>query len=99
MLSRVSLSVILWIAALKAALSLGFPRQEYWSGLPFPPSGDLPDPGIKPESPVTPTFWQVDSLPLEPHGKPQMTVPRASHPSSLPNEFPVGNLQIVNLAL
>ena len=39
---------------------VGFSRQEYWSGLPFPSLGDLPDPGIKPMSPV----WQVDSLPL-----------------------------------
>ena len=35
---------------------MGFPRQEYWSGLPFPPPGDLPDPGIKPESPVSPAL-------------------------------------------
>ena len=39
---------------------MGFPRQEYWSGLPFPSPGDLPKPGIKPRSPA----WQVDSLPL-----------------------------------
>ena len=39
---------------------MGFPRQEYWSGLPFPSPGDLPDPEIKPASPA----WQVDSLPL-----------------------------------
>ena len=43
--------------------------------------------------------WQVDSLPLEPYGKPQMTMTRASHPSSLPNEFSVGNLQISKLGL
>ena len=41
-------------------LSLGFPRQEYWSGLPFPAPGNLPDPEFKPESPA----WQADSLPL-----------------------------------
>ena len=41
-------------------LSMGFPRQEYWSGLPFPAPGDLPDPGFKPESPS----WQAGSLPL-----------------------------------
>ena len=41
---------------------MGFHRQEYWSGLPFPSPGDLPDPGIKPESPVL----QADSLPSEP---------------------------------
>ena len=39
---------------------MGFPRQEYWSGLPFPPPGDLPDPGIEPSSPAL----QADSLPL-----------------------------------
>ena len=39
---------------------MGFSRQEYWSGLPCPPPGDLPDPGIKPTSPA----WQEDSLPL-----------------------------------
>ena len=38
-----------WTIASQAPLSLRFPRQEYWSGLPFPPSGDLPDPGIEPE--------------------------------------------------
>ena len=42
-----------------------FSRQEYWSGLPFPPPGDLPDPGIKPQSPAL----QADSLPSEPPGK------------------------------
>ena len=41
-----------WIVAHQAPLSLGFPRQEYWSGLPFPSPGDLPDPGIKPVSPA-----------------------------------------------
>ena len=39
---------------------MGFPRQEYWSGLPFPSPVDLPDPGIQPVS----AAWQVDSLPL-----------------------------------
>ena len=47
---------------------MGFSRQEYWSGLPFPPPGDLPDSGIEPASPVSPEF-QVDSLPTEPSGK------------------------------
>ena len=40
-----------WAVARQAPLSMGFPSQEYWSGLPFPPPGDLPDPGIKPTSP------------------------------------------------
>ena len=47
-------------------LSVGFSRQEYWSGLPFPSPGDLPDPGIKPKSPAL----QVDSLPLNRWGSP-----------------------------
>ena len=40
-----------WTVAHQAPLYMGFPRQEYWSGLPFPPSGNLPDPGIGPASP------------------------------------------------
>ena len=45
---------------------MGFPWQEYWSGLPFPFLGGLPDPGIKPESPA----FLADALPSEPPGKP-----------------------------
>ena len=48
--SRVRLSATLWTVAHQAPLSMGFSRQEYWSGLPCPPPGDLPDPGIEPES-------------------------------------------------
>ena len=47
----------------QAPLSIGFPRQEYWSRLPFPPPGDLPDPGIEPTSPGFPAR-QAGSLPL-----------------------------------
>ena len=50
-----------WTIAFQAPLSIGFSRQEYWSGLPFPSPGDLPDPGIEPRSPV----WQANSLPTE----------------------------------
>ena len=57
-----------WTVARQAPLSMGFSSQEYWRGLPFPPPGDLPDPGIKPASPVSPAL-QVDSLPAEPLGK------------------------------
>ena len=46
--SHVQLCVIPWTAARQAPLSMGFSAQEYWSGLPFPPPGNLPDPGIKP---------------------------------------------------
>ena len=52
--------------ARQAPLSMGFSRQEHWSGLPCPPPGDLPNPGIEPESPAL----QADSLPSEPPGKP-----------------------------
>ena len=48
--------------ARQAPLSMGFFRQEYWSGLPFPSPGDLPNPGIKPGSPAL----QTDALPSEP---------------------------------
>ena len=46
----------LWTVARQAPLSMGFPRQENWSGLPFPPPGDLPDPGMEPVSPVSPAL-------------------------------------------
>ena len=55
-----------WTVACWAPLTLGLPRQQYWSGLPFPSPENLPNPGIKPTSPVL----QVDSLPPEPPGKP-----------------------------
>ena len=42
----------LWTVACQASLSIGFPRQKYWSGLPFPSPGDLPNPGIEPTSPA-----------------------------------------------
>ena len=45
--SHVQLCAALWTVALQAPLSMGFSRQDYWSGLPFPSPGDLPDPGIK----------------------------------------------------
>ena len=55
-----------WTVAYQAPPSMGFSRQEYWSGLPFPSPGDLPDPGIKPRSPAV----QADALTSEPPGKP-----------------------------
>ena len=64
-LSRVQLFVTPWTLAYQASLSMGFSRQEYWSGLPFPSPGDLPNPGIKPGSPAL----QADTLPSEPPGK------------------------------
>ena len=63
--SRVRLLATLWTAARQAPLSLGFSRQECWSGSPCPPPGDLPDPGIEPASPAL----QADSLLSEPSRK------------------------------
>ena len=62
MLSRVHQFATPWTAACQASLSMGFSRQEYWSGFPFPPPGDLPNPGIEPGSPAL----QADSLQSEP---------------------------------
>ena len=64
--SHVRLFVIQWTEAHQAALSVEFLRQEYWCGLPFPPPGDLHDPGTEPESPAL----QADSLPLSHQGSP-----------------------------
>ena len=52
-LSHVQLFATPWTIARQPPLSVGFPREEYWSGLPFPTPGDLPDPGIEPESLVS----------------------------------------------
>ena len=65
-LSRVRLFATPWTVAYQAPPSMGFSWQQYWSGLPFPSPGDLPDPGIKPGSPA----FQADALTAEPRGKP-----------------------------
>ena len=65
-LSHVQLFAAPWTVAYQAPPSMGFSRQEYWSGLPFPSPGDLPNPGIEPRSPAL----QTDALPSEPPGKP-----------------------------
>ena len=65
-LSRVRLFATPWTAAHQAPPSIGFSRQEYWSGLPFPSPGDLPDPGIEPRSPAL----QADALTLSYKGSP-----------------------------
>ena len=61
-----------WTIAYQPPLSMGFSRQEYWSRLPFPSPGDLPDPGIEPGFPAL----QADSLPSEPPGNPR---PKQGH--------------------
>ena len=63
-LSPVQLFVTPWIVAHQAPLSMRFSRQEYWSGLPFPSPGDLPNPGIEPGSPTL----EADALTSEPPG-------------------------------
>ena len=64
--SHIQLFVTPWTVACQAPLSMGFSRQKYWSGLPFPPPGDLPDPVIEPASPAL----RADSLPLSYLGSP-----------------------------
>ena len=64
--ARVQQFATLWTAS---SVNWGFSRQEYWNGLPYPPLGDLPNPGIKPRSPTV----QVDSLPSQPPRKPKNT--------------------------
>ena len=68
--SHVQLIVTLWTVACQAPLFMGFSRQEYWSGLSCPLSGDLPDPGIKPASLLSPAL-AGGFLTTEPPGKPQ----------------------------
>ena len=66
LLNRVQLFGAPWGIAYQVLPSTGFSRQEYWSGLPFPSPGDLPDPGIEPRSPAL----QADTLTSKPLGKP-----------------------------
>ena len=76
-LVHVQLFAALRTVARQAPLSVGFPRQEDWSGLPFPPPGDLPDPGIEPASLVAPT----------PAGGFPSAVPREQRPSERRHQF------------
>ena len=77
--SRVQLFATPWTVAYQASPSMGFSRQECWSGLPFPSPGDLPDPGIEPGSPAL----QADALLSEPPGKPSLY---PKHPSKEKNK-------------
>ena len=67
-LHHVQLFAIPWTVAYQAPPSMGFPRQEYWSGLPFPSPEYLPNPGIEPRSPA----MEADALTSEPPGKPNI---------------------------
>ena len=75
-----------WTVAHQAPLSMGFSRQEYWTGLPFPSPGDLSDPGIKPRSPTL----QADSLLSEPSGKPVSNLFALKVPFLKRSHFPEG---------
>ena len=70
-LSRARLFATPWTVAHRLLCPWGFSRQEYWSGLPHPPSGDLPNPGIERWSPAL----QADSLPFEPPGNSALPLP------------------------
>ena len=65
--SHAQLFVTPWTVAHQAPLFMGFPRQEYWRGVPCPPPGDISDPGIKPASPAS-SALQVGSFPLNHQG-------------------------------
>ena len=69
--SHVRVRVIPLTADFQAPLSIGFSRQEYWSRLPCPPPGDLPDPGLESLSPASPTL-PADCLPLNHRGSPYL---------------------------
>ena len=79
-LSRVQLFATPWTVAYQAPPSMGFSRQEHWSGLPFLSPGDLPKPGIEPGSPAL----QTDALPSEPPGKPVYVNMSIPVPQSIP---------------
>ena len=80
LLSRVQLFATPWTVAYQAPLSMGFSGQKYWSGLPFPSQGDLPNSGTEPESPAS----QADTLTSEPPGKQEQAVAHIIN-SLLPN--------------
>ena len=77
--------------AQQAPLSMGFPRQEYWSWLPFPPPRDLPDPGSNLSLPS----WQVDSLPLSHLGSPAMRIEWDNFLKTWHNTWKMDNLIIL----
>ena len=94
-LSRVQLFATLWTAACQVPLSMEFPRQEYWSRLPFPPPEDLPDPGIEPTSPaLAGRFFTTEPAgkpSLKPAEKPLLLSKTKSY-KSLGSCFPLSNL-------
>ena len=95
--SRVQLFATLWTVTHQAPLSMGFSRQEYWSRLPCPSPGDLPDPGkgtnIKLFELRQLLHWQADSLPTEPPGKPKFEVPEGKSSGKVYQEVKGFNLK------
>ena len=79
-------SVTLWAVAHQVPLSMGFSRQEYWGGLPFPPPGDLPDSGIELASPA----WKADSLLLGFLENPEERNTPNSQKGRIPSDLRVG---------
>ena len=72
--NHAQLFATLWTVACQTPLSMGFSRQEYWSGLPYLPPGDLPNPGIEPMSLMFNLQWEAGSLPIMPPRNPNKCV-------------------------
>ena len=89
--SHVWLCVSLWTAVCQVPVSIGFSRQGYWSGLPCPPLGDLPYPGIKLSSVPSNLYWQAGALPLAPPGKP---IPWYETCQNVYNSYSFGGISI-----
>ena len=81
LLSHIQLFGTPWTVACQTSLSMEVSRQEYWSGLPFPTSGDLPDPGIEPPSSVSPALQQI-VYSLSHRGSPLLLKPTCKSPRS-----------------
>ena len=90
--SRILLFATPWTVAPQAPLSMGFSRQEYWSGLPCPPPGDLPNPGIEPTSPAL----KADSLPSGHWGSPNTPTTAKVKSPTAPQNFSRFNNQLLS---
>ena len=89
-LSRLRLFATWWTVAYQASPSMGFSKQEHWSGLPLPSPGDLPDPEIEPGSPAL----EGDALTSEPPGKPVMTTIAIYYAPSMCQELSVSHVTL-----
>ena len=85
-----------WTVAYQAPQSMEFSRQKYWSGLPFPSPGDLPNPGIEPRSPTLQANALPSELPAKPHGLYTTLNPKPNpNPNSPSQNTGVGNLSLL----